>query len=257
MDPLGGSAPGIGQMSGSGFLSPNNQPIVTLSNDSVITSIGGSASLHSSFPASGTIQTTASSPMPSPIPQPTSFIMNHPNSVTPPPMIPTPPPSSAGIPMDVDHSNPPTSLPTQVITNGPNSAPTPPPSTSSSASTPMDVSAASAELASKMNGNANAQMSEAEKNALLVVLSFLKKHNLKDTEESLKKEAKLDDTVIKGALPLDSDVQTVLSSYANDENPDEYTDAYNQLKNFIDTSLDAYKVNNTVFNFFTILMKSR
>jgi len=41
---------------------------------------------------------------------------------------------------------------------------------------------------------------------------------------------------------MDSDVHTVLSSYANDENPDEYTDAYNQLKNFIDTSLDSYKV---------------
>lgn len=43
-------------------------------------------------------------------------------------------------------------------------------------------------------------------------------------------------------LPSDTDVQSVLSSYANDENPDEYSYAYNQLKNFIDSSLDAYKV---------------
>lgn len=65
---------------------------------------------------------------------------------------------------------------------------------------------------------------------------------MQDTEDSLKKEAKIGDADFKGSLPLDSDVQTVLSSYASDENPDEYTDAYTQLKNFIDTSLDAYKV---------------
>jgi hypothetical protein len=40
----------------------------------------------------------------------------------------------------------------------------------------------------------------------------------------------------------DTDVQSVLSSYKSDENPDEYSYAYNQLKGFINTSLDAYKV---------------
>jgi len=35
------------------------------------------------------------------------------------------------------------------------------------------------DLASKMNGTAGTPMTEAEKNALMVVLSFLKKHNLK------------------------------------------------------------------------------
>jgi len=37
-------------------------------------------------------------------------------------------------------------------------------------------------------------------------------------------------------------VHNVLSSYASDENPNEYTEAYVQLNDFIDASLDAYKV---------------
>ena len=56
----------------------------------------------------------------------------------------------------------------------------------------------------------------------------------------------MSDEDIKGLqVPSDADVQSVLSLYASDENPDEYSDAYSQLKNFVDYSLDAYKVNST------------
>ncbi|CAG7836956.1 unnamed protein product [Allacma fusca] len=85
------------------------------------------------------------------------------------------------------------------------------------------------------------EASLADKNTLLAVLSFLKKHNLKDTENILKQEAMLSEADMKGGIPSDTDVQSVLLSYASDENPDEYTDAYSQLKTFIDSSLDSYK----------------
>ncbi|CAL8141321.1 unnamed protein product [Orchesella dallaii] len=206
----------------------NNYPTVTVANDSVITSVVGTPS------------------------QQQSPVMNNSQPAT------TPPPSltigGGMMPMEVDthnvnhtsstgqggqhHQFPPgpqqntQQSPNSSLQNGENS---------SSLGGSGSGAGGSAELASKMNGNAGTHMTEAEKNALMVVLSFLKKHNLKDTEESLKKEAHIAETDIRGSLPMDSDVHTVLSSYANDENPDEYTDAYNQLKNFIDTSLDAYK----------------
>ena len=65
---------------------------------------------------------------------------------------------------------------------------------------------------------------------------------MQQTEEWLKKEAQIADSDANKLMPTDSDVQSVLSSYASDENPDEYSFAYSQLKTFIDTSLDAYKV---------------
>jgi len=60
----------------------------------------------------------------------------------------------------------------------------------------------------------------------------------------LKREAHISELEMRGNIP-DADVQSVLSSYASDENPDEYTDAYIQLKNFIETSLDIYKVSSS------------
>jgi len=61
-------------------------------------------------------------------------------------------------------------------------------------------------------------------------------------EEWLKKEANVADSEVKIVSVSDNDVQSALSSYASDENPDEYSSAYYQLKGFINTSLDAYKV---------------
>ncbi len=73
----------------------------------------------------------------------------------------------------------------------------------------------------------------------LIYLFIIK---LQQTEEWLKREAQINDFEANKMLPTDQDVQSVLSSYASDENPDEYSSSYSQLKTFIDSSLDAYKV---------------
>lgn len=229
MDPASGMPP---PGTSGGYLSMPN-PTVTVSNDSILNSVVGPV-VHPGGQGVGVIATTgtaagivgSSIPMPMPSPhQQTAMIMNQANlsSIPIPQMGPSgggmqqqQQPASMPIPMDVDQGvGPPNGNPN--LSHHQNGT-----------------------GAGKANGT-NSSMSDTEKNALMVVLSFLKKHNLKDTEDSLKKEAKIAETDIKGTLPLDSDVQTVLSSYASDENPDEYTDAYTQLKNFIDTSLDAYK----------------
>lgn len=63
---------------------------------------------------------------------------------------------------------------------------------------------------------------------------------LQETEEQLKKEAKVDD--VSGSQGTESEVSSVLSTYKSEGNPDLYEDAYIDLKKFVDSSLDAYKV---------------
>ncbi|KAF6214950.1 hypothetical protein GE061_009695 [Apolygus lucorum] len=75
---------------------------------------------------------------------------------------------------------------------------------------------------------------------LQAVLQVLRKYNLKETEELLKKEAKVgvDGEPGQGG---DSEVSNVLSTYKSEGNPELYEDAYIDLKKFVDGSLDAYK----------------
>ncbi|KAG1651336.1 Transcription initiation factor TFIID subunit 5 [Nymphon striatum] len=81
----------------------------------------------------------------------------------------------------------------------------------------------------------------ADRNTLLAVVKFLKKHNLKSTEETLKKESNLIDDDKANVDQTDSDVSNVLSTYKSEGNPDIYDDTYTNLKKFIESALDTYK----------------
>lgn len=78
-----------------------------------------------------------------------------------------------------------------------------------------------------------------DRTTLLAVLQVLRKYNLKETEEQLKKEAKVSD--VPTTQGSDSEVSSVLSTYKSEGNPDLYEDAYMDLKKFVDSSLDAFK----------------
>ncbi|CAB3366035.1 Hypothetical predicted protein [Cloeon dipterum] len=83
----------------------------------------------------------------------------------------------------------------------------------------------------------------ADKNALLAVLQLLRKYNLKGTEEILKKEVNFSDlqSLDVGAMHSESEVSSVLSAYKSEGDPVAYEGAYNDLKNFVESSLDIYK----------------
>uniref|UniRef100_A0A161MGM2 Transcription initiation factor tfiid subunit 5 n=1 Tax=Triatoma infestans TaxID=30076 RepID=A0A161MGM2_TRIIF len=85
----------------------------------------------------------------------------------------------------------------------------------------------------------NEPNSEPDKNTLLAVLQVLRKYNLKETEDLLKREAKLTD--VSATTGADSEVSNVLSTYKSEGNPDQYEEAYMDLKKFVDGSLDVYK----------------
>ncbi|XP_042903545.1 transcription initiation factor TFIID subunit 5 [Parasteatoda tepidariorum] len=83
---------------------------------------------------------------------------------------------------------------------------------------------------------------ELNKNAILAVLQFLKKHNLQETEAILRKETKItDDDKASESAQSESDVSSVLSTYKSEGDPDIYEDTYISLKKFIETSLDTYR----------------
>ncbi|XP_071488673.1 transcription initiation factor TFIID subunit 5-like [Diadema antillarum] len=75
---------------------------------------------------------------------------------------------------------------------------------------------------------------------LAAVLQFLRKNNLKGTEELLRKEAHVQDSS-ENASNTDQDVSTVLSAYTSDGDPLLYDGHYRNLKNFIEGSLDTTK----------------
>uniref|UniRef100_A0A1B6DEK0 Transcription initiation factor TFIID subunit 5 n=1 Tax=Clastoptera arizonana TaxID=38151 RepID=A0A1B6DEK0_9HEMI len=77
-----------------------------------------------------------------------------------------------------------------------------------------------------------------DKNNVLAVLQLLKKYNLKETEESLKREANLSDIV---ATEAESEVSNVLSAYKSEGDPNVYEEAYTDLKKFVEGALDIYK----------------
>ncbi|KAF5303075.1 hypothetical protein FQR65_LT08404 [Abscondita terminalis] len=78
-----------------------------------------------------------------------------------------------------------------------------------------------------------------DKSQLLAVLQVLKKYNLKGTEELLKKEANI--TVNLDQEKQDSDVNSVLTGYKSDGDPETYETSYVDLKHFVEGSLDIYK----------------
>jgi len=85
---------------------------------------------------------------------------------------------------------------------------------------------------------------ENEKKSLLAVLQFLKKNNLKQAEEVLRREAGFD-TVTVDAVPGSSenepDLSNVLSEYESDADPLRYEEYYESLQEFVEKSLDTHK----------------
>ncbi|XP_067687895.1 transcription initiation factor TFIID subunit 5-like [Haliotis asinina] len=90
----------------------------------------------------------------------------------------------------------------------------------------------------------DAKVDISEKQTLLAVLQFLKKHNLKETETLLKKEAKVSDEEFKteDSGPTASEVSHALAAYKSDDDPSIYEDLYTDIKAFIDSCLDVHKV---------------
>jgi hypothetical protein len=108
--------------------------------------------------------------------------------------------------------------------------------------------------------------SPADKNTLLAVLQLLRKYNLKvdfivlhyiiwydfnvmflltqSTEEILKKEANFADLASfdSNSVQSESEVSSVLSAYKSEGDPEAYDGAYTDLKKFVESALDIYKV---------------
>ncbi|XP_022904363.2 transcription initiation factor TFIID subunit 5 [Onthophagus taurus] len=85
------------------------------------------------------------------------------------------------------------------------------------------------------------QSDAPDKNQLIAVLQILKKYNLKSTEESLKKEANIEVDLDSSSLQQESDVNSVLTGYKSDGDPEAYEDSYVELRRFVDNTLDIYK----------------
>lgn len=85
------------------------------------------------------------------------------------------------------------------------------------------------------------QTETPDKSQLLAVLQVLKKYNLKETQELLKKEANIGEGIDTANLQQESDVSSVLTGYKSDGDPEAYEQCYIELKNFVESSLDIYK----------------
>lgn len=94
-------------------------------------------------------------------------------------------------------------------------------------------------------GNEKSSQNEAktatDKQTLFAVLQFLKKHNLGDTEQILRKETGFFDEKLENHEQSDSDVTNVLSAYKSEGDPDIYEQTYNSLKSFVESALDVYR----------------
>ncbi|KAL4217145.1 Transcription initiation factor TFIID subunit 5 [Mactra antiquata] len=84
----------------------------------------------------------------------------------------------------------------------------------------------------------------SDKQTLIAVLQFLKKNNLKDTEELFKKETGLNDADVKPDTGVQSasEVSHALAAYKSDDDPSLYDDHYINFKIFIESCLDVHKV---------------
>ncbi|XP_063236951.1 transcription initiation factor TFIID subunit 5 [Bacillus rossius redtenbacheri] len=81
-----------------------------------------------------------------------------------------------------------------------------------------------------------------DKSTALAILGVLKKYNLKDTEELLKREANIQDADGSGEVEQsDSEVSNMLSAYKSEGDPQVYESAYVELKKFVEGALDIYK----------------
>ncbi|CAG5124648.1 unnamed protein product [Candidula unifasciata] len=84
---------------------------------------------------------------------------------------------------------------------------------------------------------------KSDKQTLLAVLQFLKKHNLKGTESLLKQEARISDDDLRTNEDKKTEVTQALAAvYKSDDDPSLYEDLYGDLKKFIDSCLDVHKV---------------
>jgi len=82
--------------------------------------------------------------------------------------------------------------------------------------------------------------SDMNKNTMVAVIQFLKKSNLKATEDLLRKEVGYFEPVeVSDSINALGDGD--LAAYKSDGNPAEYLDTYKALLAFVDKSLDAYK----------------
>lgn len=90
----------------------------------------------------------------------------------------------------------------------------------------------------------------SERHTLLAVLQFLKKNRFREAEETLRREASVQegpDEALRAAGPRGSDsvhqpdVSSVLSAYSNQGDPSLYEEYYCGLKAFIEAALDALK----------------
>ncbi|XP_022326421.2 transcription initiation factor TFIID subunit 5-like [Crassostrea virginica] len=88
----------------------------------------------------------------------------------------------------------------------------------------------------------------SDKQTLLAVLQFLKKNNLKGTEELLKREASIKDDDVRPPTSSQSetDVSHALAAYKSADDPSRFADYYTNLKTFIESCLDAHKVELSV-----------
>ncbi|XP_052812149.1 transcription initiation factor TFIID subunit 5-like isoform X1 [Mya arenaria] len=84
----------------------------------------------------------------------------------------------------------------------------------------------------------------SDKQTLAAVLQFLKKHNLKGTEELLKKETGIKDTDVapESSAQTASEVSHALAAYKSDDDPSLYDEDYINFKSFIESCLDVHKV---------------
>ncbi|XP_071823435.1 transcription initiation factor TFIID subunit 5-like [Apostichopus japonicus] len=85
-----------------------------------------------------------------------------------------------------------------------------------------------------------------DKQTLAAVLLFLKKNNLRATEELLKREAKVDgESANHSSTRSEQEVSSVLSAYQSEGDPSLYEANYRSLKHIIETALDSRKVEQT------------
>ena len=91
---------------------------------------------------------------------------------------------------------------------------------------------------------AAATTTDSEKQSLLAVLQFLKKKNLKQAEEVLRREAGLDSVLVgtvNANVENEPDLSNVLSEYESDGDPLRYEEYYESLQQFVEKSLDIHK----------------
>ncbi|CAB4015297.1 Transcription initiation factor TFIID subunit 5 [Paramuricea clavata] len=94
-------------------------------------------------------------------------------------------------------------------------------------------------MAANSAGNVKKEQTDTDKQTLLAVLQFLKKQNLKGTEEALRREVSC--TGIEENIVANSDISSALSEYSSEGDPTKYEHYYTGIQEYIEKSLDVYK----------------